>query len=89
MFWVAIDFLESVDKIMSKLRPLCNDVTHAFFTSYVHDDDISKLRDLNEPLFKNFLTAIDTVAGDSLERIVLQTGGKVRTQLTCTFQHRN
>lgn len=85
MFWIGIDFLESVDTIVPKLQPFCNDVTHAFFTSYVHDDDISKLRNVNEPLFENFLTAVDAVAGDSLERIVLQTGGKVNAQLICTL----
>lgn len=75
--WVGIDFLDSADSIIPKLEPLCRQVTHAFFTSYVHNDDISKLRDLNEPLFQNFLITIDTVAKDSLQRICLQTGGKV------------
>lgn len=52
-------------------------MTHAFFASYVHSDDFKVLKESNLPLFKNFLYAIDAVAGDSLERVVLQTGGKV------------
>ncbi|KAF9890060.1 hypothetical protein FE257_006740 [Aspergillus nanangensis] len=32
--------------------------------------------DLNVPLFENFLTATDTVARSSLQRVCLQTGGK-------------
>lgn len=60
------------------MKPYCADVTHAYYTSYVHTDDFSKLKDLNIPLFENFLTGIDTVARDTLERVCLQTGGKVR-----------
>lgn len=64
---------------MEKLQPLCTGVTHAFFTAYVHTDDFSELKNGNIPLFENFLTAIDTVAGDSLQNVCLQTGGKVST----------
>lgn len=77
---MAIDFLDPVETIMEKMMPYCRDVSHAFFTSYVHTDDFKKLRDMNVPLFENFLTAIDTVAGESLQRVCLQTGGKVRTR---------
>ena len=75
--FVAIDFLKPIEEIIQKLAPFCTDVTHAFFTSYAHTDDFERLRDLNVPLFENFLTAIDKVASGSLERICLQTGGKV------------
>lgn len=75
--FVAVDFLEPVDAIIARISPICNNVTHAYFTSYVHTDDFSKLRELNIPLFENFLTSIDQVAGESLKRICLQTGGKV------------
>lgn len=80
--FVAIDFLKPIEEIIQKLAPFCTDVTHAFFTSYAHSDDFDRLRDLNVPLFENFLTAIDKVASGSLERICLQTGGKV-SQLLC------
>lgn len=59
------------------MAPFCHDVTHAFFASYVHCADFTKLRDYNVPLFDNFLTAIDTVAAKTLQRVVLHTGGKV------------
>lgn len=75
--FVAVDFLADLEKIISQLTPACADVTHAFFTSYVHCDDFEKLRDANIPLFKNFLTAIDQVARDTLQGVCLQTGGKV------------
>ncbi|KAK4935601.1 hypothetical protein LTR10_023362 [Elasticomyces elasticus] len=58
------------------MPPSCKKVTHAFYASYVHTDDFTKLRDYNVPLFEHFLTAIDTVAGENLQRICLQTGGK-------------
>ncbi|KAK4937745.1 hypothetical protein LTR10_021690 [Elasticomyces elasticus] len=74
--FVALDFLEPVEALVAKMAPMCGSVTHAYFTSYVHTDDFTKLRDYNVPLFKNFLTALDTVAGSSLQRVCLQTGGK-------------
>lgn len=55
------------------MAPFCHDVTHAFFASYVHCADFTKLRDYNIPLFQNFLTAIDTVAAKTLEGVVLHT----------------
>jgi hypothetical protein len=75
--WIGIDFLDPVEKLETQLRPLCQDVTHAFFASYVHTDGFSELRDCNEPLFENFLTSIDNIAGPALQRVILQTGGKV------------
>lgn len=80
--FVAVDFLSPIERILADLTPLCRNVTHAFFTSYVHVDDFSKLRELNVPLFENFLTAIDKVAGDNLQRVCLQTGGKVWVPLS-------
>jgi hypothetical protein len=75
--YVAIDFLEPLDSIIEKMRPFCSEVTHAYFTSYVHDDNFDILKEKNVPLFQNFLRAIDTVAGENLQRVCLQTGGKV------------
>lgn len=59
------------------MQPLCHDVTHAFFASYIHVMDFAKLKESNVPLFQNFLLAIDQCS-KSLERVVLHTGGKVR-----------
>ncbi|KAK5046575.1 hypothetical protein LTR84_007336 [Exophiala bonariae] len=75
--FLAVDFLEPVDTVISKLSRSCETVTHAYYTSYVHTDDFTKLRDYNVPLFETFLVAIDKVAGQNLQRICLQTGGKV------------
>ncbi|KAF4975664.1 hypothetical protein FZEAL_7554 [Fusarium zealandicum] len=74
--FIALDFLKPVEELVEKMAPHCHDVTHAFFASYVHTADFAKLKDLNIPLFHNFLVATDTVAGSSLQRVCLQTGGK-------------
>ncbi|CAG7951968.1 unnamed protein product [Penicillium salamii] len=73
--FVAIDFLRPVEEIVEQIRGLCKNVTHAFFTSYVHDNDFSVLHVKNGPLFRNFLEATD-LACPGLKRVVLQTGGK-------------
>lgn len=78
MEFISLDFLEPVGILVERMRDHCATVTHAFFLSYVHVDNFTKLRDLNEPLFRNFLHAIDQVAGGNLQRVCLQTGGKVR-----------
>ncbi|RSL89698.1 hypothetical protein CEP52_014817 [Fusarium oligoseptatum] len=74
--FIALDFLRPVEELIEKMAPLCHDVTHAFFASYVHTADFTKLRESNIPLFHNFLVAIDIVAASSLQRVCLQTGGK-------------
>ncbi|KAI3007399.1 hypothetical protein CBS147346_3208 [Aspergillus niger] len=73
--FVAVDFLESVETIITKIKDICAPVTHAYFTSYVHDDDFRVLREKNVPLFRNFLDAVDAVC-PALRRVSLQTGGK-------------
>ncbi|KAF2843998.1 hypothetical protein T440DRAFT_512419 [Plenodomus tracheiphilus IPT5] len=74
--FIELDFLSPVEDLISRMTPICNDVTHAYFTSYVHVDEFNKLKDSNVALFENFLTTIDTVAGTSLQRVCLQTGVK-------------
>ncbi|KAJ6194059.1 nucleoside-diphosphate-sugar epimerase GsfE [Bipolaris maydis] len=66
--FVSIDFLSPVEDVIKRMKTLCYDVTHAFFTSYVHADNFKELKVLNTPLFRTFLVAIDTVAGQNLER---------------------
>ena len=85
--FVAIDFLnQPLSTILQIMQPLCQGVTHAYFAAYVHSDNLAELKTLNKPVFENFLTAIDTVAGQSLQRVCLQTGGKVRdSQLNIFF----
>ncbi|KEF51219.1 uncharacterized protein A1O9_12722 [Exophiala aquamarina CBS 119918] len=74
--FIALDFLEPVDSIIKQMTPSCQAITHAFYTSYVHSEDFAKLPEYNIPLFKNFLTAVDSVAGKNLLRVCLQTGAK-------------
>ncbi|KAH6642755.1 hypothetical protein C7974DRAFT_301837 [Boeremia exigua] len=71
-----LDLLWPEEKIVAAMKPYCSEVTHAFFTSYVHTDDFPLLPKYNIPLWENFLSALETVAGTSLQRVCLQTGGK-------------
>jgi nucleoside-diphosphate-sugar epimerase len=71
-----LDLLWPQEKIIAAMEPYCTNVTHAFFTSYVHTDIFPDLPKYNIPLWKNFLMAVETVAGKSLQRVCLQTGGK-------------
>ncbi|KAJ6178270.1 nucleoside-diphosphate-sugar epimerase GsfE [Penicillium mononematosum] len=73
--FIALDFLESKETLMQKMKIICHEVTHVYFTSYIHDNDFDKLAGKNCPLFRNFLEVIDTVC-PNLERVCLQTGGK-------------
>ncbi|KAH7061963.1 nucleoside-diphosphate-sugar epimerase GsfE [Paraphoma chrysanthemicola] len=73
--FIALDFLSPVPDLIQQMEPLCKDVTHAFFTSYIHDNDFKVLKDKNVPLFRNFLDSIDAVAFN-LQNVCLQTGTK-------------
>ncbi|KAL4964290.1 SDR family oxidoreductase [Aspergillus stella-maris] len=74
--FIALDFLqEEREALIAKLKKRCRQVTHAFFTSYVHDSKPAKLPETNCPLFSNFLEAVDA-ACPRLQRVSLQTGGK-------------
>jgi nucleoside-diphosphate-sugar epimerase len=75
--FVALDFLKPVEELIDAMAPICHDVTHAFFASYVHHADFKKLKDYNIPLFSKFLVSIDTIAAETLKRVCLSTGGKV------------
>ncbi|KAL4964291.1 SDR family oxidoreductase [Aspergillus stella-maris] len=81
--FIAIDFLEPAEAIVEKIKGLCAGVTHAFFSSYIHNNDFSQLYKKNGPLFRNFIEAVD-LACPKLQRVVLQTGGK-----HYGFQYRN
>ncbi|TGO29499.1 hypothetical protein BPAE_0014g00500 [Botrytis paeoniae] len=56
-------------------------VTHFFHYAYIHTDydhpnHLEEMTKNNVPLFTNTLTAIDLTSRDSLQRVILQTGGK-------------
>ncbi|GME35299.1 Nucleoside-diphosphate-sugar epimerase [Neofusicoccum parvum] len=73
--FVAADFLAPVEEIVEALKPICGDVTHVYFSSYVHHPNLARLPEKNVPLFRNFLDAMVEVC-PNLERVCLQTGGK-------------
>jgi nucleoside-diphosphate-sugar epimerase len=73
--FIALDFSQKPDILVKEMRGLCREVTHAYFSSYVHKDDFAELNTANSSLFENFLTALLEVSPD-LENCTLQTGGK-------------
>ncbi|KIX92748.1 uncharacterized protein Z520_11600 [Fonsecaea multimorphosa CBS 102226] len=73
--FIPLDFSEDVDRLVEKMRPVCGQVTHAYFSSYIHRDDFKELNTANEKLFSNFLDSLLAVA-PRLENCTLQTGGK-------------
>lgn len=73
--FVALDFTQNVEQLTGLMRGVCGEVTHAYFSSYVHKDDFGELNLANERLFSNFLDALTSVA-PALENVTLQTGGK-------------
>jgi nucleoside-diphosphate-sugar epimerase len=73
--FIALDFSVSPEELISLMKEECKETTHAYFTSYVHRDDFAELADANVSLFKNFLTAITSVA-PGLQNVTMQTGGK-------------
>ncbi|KAG4444237.1 hypothetical protein IFR05_000334 [Cadophora sp. M221] len=72
--FIALDFSEPANTLAPKMQT-CGDVTHAYFSSYVHKDDFAELNKANEDLFQNFLDSLIQVA-PKLENCTLQTGGK-------------
>ncbi|GME31383.1 Nad-dependent epimerase dehydratase [Neofusicoccum parvum] len=79
--FVAVDFLDPKEEVEAKLKRVCKDVTHAFYTSYIHEDDFKKLRDWNVPLFRSFIDVIDSVC-PNLERHYGAHLGPVKVPLT-------
>ncbi|KAE8313385.1 hypothetical protein BDV41DRAFT_576853 [Aspergillus transmontanensis] len=73
---IALDFSKPVDVLAQDMSPLCTEVTHAYFSSYVHKDSFAELNAANRSLFENFLEALLLVTGTSLQNCTLQTGGK-------------
>ncbi|KAL1857766.1 hypothetical protein Plec18167_001832 [Paecilomyces lecythidis] len=73
--FIALDFSEPPELLAEKMRPVCTEVTHAYFSSYVHQDDFTELNNSNRSLFENFLDALLSVA-NGLQNCTLQTGGK-------------
>ncbi|CAG7926822.1 unnamed protein product [Penicillium olsonii] len=73
--FIALDFSNSSETLAEQMRAQCADVTHAYFSSYVHKDDFAELNKANRSLFENFLSALISVS-KGLQNCTLQTGGK-------------
>ena len=73
--FIALDFSNPPEKLAAQMGSQCADVTHTYFSSYVHKDDFMELNKANQSLFENFLTALISVA-KGLQNCTLQTGGK-------------
>ncbi|CEJ80853.1 hypothetical protein VHEMI01013 [[Torrubiella] hemipterigena] len=73
--FILLDFTKPASELIDAMRPVCGRVTHAFFSSYLHNDDFAELNVANARLFQNFIDALLAVA-PNLEACVLQTGGK-------------
>lgn len=74
--FIALDFSKDPRVLVQEMNPVCADVTHAYFSSYVHKDDLSELNKASRSLFENFLQALLAVAGGRLQNCTLQAGGK-------------
>jgi len=72
-----MDLQVEEEEITKKLKEEASDVTHVFYTAYIHDKkwDPNNLYNKNVPMFTKFIKAIDAAA-NGLQRIELQTGGK-------------
>ncbi|KIW68451.1 hypothetical protein PV04_04394 [Phialophora macrospora] len=73
--FLALDFSQDPKTLAHQMHTVCKDVTHAYFSSYVHKDDFVELNTANQALFENFLGALLEVA-PNLQNVTLQTGGK-------------
>ncbi|KAF4218742.1 hypothetical protein CNMCM8980_004507 [Aspergillus fumigatiaffinis] len=73
--FVSVDFMHPVQENIARLKGICQDVIHVFYTSYAHSDDFKGLPEKNVPLFKNFMDVIDGVC-PQLQSVCIYTGGK-------------
>lgn len=73
--FIALDFTNHHEALAQAMEQSCKDVTHAYFSSYIHKDDFAELNLANKALFENFLQAL-ILAAPNLQNCTLQTGGK-------------
>jgi nucleoside-diphosphate-sugar epimerase len=74
--FVSIDFEKGEAEIKKKLLECgAQDVTHVFYTAYVHSPFDKMLVKYNVPMFKEFTRVIDSIA-PKLQNFDLQTGSK-------------
>lgn len=73
--FIALDLSSPPSTLVQRMSPICAEVTHAYFSSYIHKDDFAELNKANETLFSTFLDALIEVT-PNLQNCTLQTGGK-------------
>lgn len=56
--FVALDFSKTGSELVPAFKDFAGEVTHAYFSSYVHKDDFAELNAANESLFENFMDAL-------------------------------
>ncbi|PQE15038.1 nucleoside-diphosphate-sugar epimerase protein [Rutstroemia sp. NJR-2017a BVV2] len=73
----TLDLTAPQSTIASALRSQhITNITHFFYYAYIHSLSLPQQAQDNIPLFRNTLYAVDEVCGGTLERVILQTGGK-------------
>ncbi|KAI0964855.1 hypothetical protein F4678DRAFT_486060 [Xylaria arbuscula] len=71
--FIALDFTLDPARLIESMQPVCADVTHAYFSSYVHRDDFQELNKANVDLFDNFLQSLLALTS-KLACCLFQTG---------------
>jgi nucleoside-diphosphate-sugar epimerase len=72
-----VDLSKSASEIATSFKAQnATGVTHFFHFAYKHHSGLQELEDDNVPMFANTLTAIDDTSRETLQRVILQTGGK-------------
>ncbi|RSL96399.1 hypothetical protein CEP52_011491 [Fusarium oligoseptatum] len=66
--------VEQVEVLLREAK--ATGVTHFFHMAYVHHAAFDKQFEYNVPFFRNILYVVDKLNRDTLERVILQTGGK-------------
>ena len=73
--YVQLDFAQRPGTLIEQMTESCSTVTHAYFCSYAHENDLLALNKANTALFENFLLAISCVT-PGLENVTLQTSSR-------------
>lgn len=56
--FIALDFTKSPEELVKRMKVICTDVTHAYFSSYVHKGNFKESNMASKSLFVNFLEAL-------------------------------
>ena len=73
--FVSLDLLQDQKTLIDVFKKDASDVTHAYFSAYIHREDFQELNRANTGIFDNFLDALEASCAN-LANVTLQTGGK-------------